>query len=463
MQKTDFRNWVVGAKVRVPVASGGTRPYINFDNAASTPAFKVVLETVSDFLKWYSNVHRGCGYKSKLSSWAFEQSRSRIYGFVKASPDDKIVLFTRNTTESINHLASRFPFAENAVVLTTVMEHHSNELPWRKAARVVHVSVLPDGRIDEDDLQARLREHRGRIALLAVTGASNVTGYINPVHRYAAWAHEAGAKIFVDAAQLAPHRPIDMKDSGNAEHLDYLAFSAHKMYAPFGIGVLVGERNVFEQGDPAMVGGGTVDIVTLENAYWTDLPDKEEAGTPDIVGAVALGAVLKAYGEIGWPALIEHETRLTAHALEKLRHLPGVALFGDADPSNARNRLGSIPFNVGGYPHAFIAAVLSHEWAIGTRSGCFCAHPYVKCLLNVNGKEAKAMEERILKRDRSAIPGLVRASFGIYNTEGEIDVLAEALGAVAEGRFMDGYILDRERGEYARNNFPEGFDKILKL
>lgn len=459
----DFRHQVVGVDEKVPVAGGGRRPYINLDNAASTPALRPVIEAIVEFSKWYSNVHRGTGYKSRLSSWAFERSRDRVYRFVNASPKDKIVLFTRNTTESINHLAGKFPFGPGDVVLTTVMEHHSNELPWRKAAKVVHVGVLPDGRVDEADLKAKLQEHRGKAALLAVTGASNVTGFINPVHLYARWAHEAGARIFVDAAQLAPHRPIDMKPPGDPEHFDCLAFSAHKMYAPFGVGVLVGDRGMFEQGDPTLVGGGTVDIVNLENAYWADLPDREEAGTPDIVGAVALGAAIRWIGETGWRSIIGHETALTAYALERLNRIPGVTVYGDADPSNAAGRLGVIPFNVEDRSHALVASILSHEWAIGTRSGCFCAHPYVKCLLGVESAEAKAMEARILARDRSVIPGTVRVSFGIYNTRGEIDVLCEALEAVAAGRYMDGYHLNKERGEYYRKDMEEDFETVLKI
>ena len=154
------------------------------------------------------------------------------------------------------------------------MEHHSNELPWRRAARVVHVGLLPDGRVDEQDLAEQVARYRGSLRLLAVSGASNVTGYVNPVHAWARLAHEAGAEILVDAAQLAPHRPIDMRPGQDPEHLDYVAFSAHKMYAPFGIVVLVGNRAAFETGDRDVVGGGTVDIVDLESAYWTALPDR---------------------------------------------------------------------------------------------------------------------------------------------------------------------------------------------
>lgn len=448
---------IVGAEMTVPLLDGSERRYINLDNAASTPALACVRDTVDEFLKWYSNVHRGSGYKSRLSSWAFEKARDRVARFVEADPKDAVVIFCKNATEAVNRLAHRIPFRQGDVVVTTLMEHHSNELPWRRAARVVHVGVLPDGRVDEDDLAGTLSRNLGRVRLLAVTGASNVTGYVNPIHDWARLAHEAGAEILVDAAQLAPHRPIAMRPKGSPEHLDYIAFSAHKMYAPFGIGVLVANRAVFETGDPDMVGGGTADIVDLENAYWTDLPDREEAGTPDIVGVVALARAIRAFEEAGWDAILRHEAELTAHALERLGAIPDVVLYGDADPSRAAGRLGVIPFNVRGLPHALTAAVLSYEWGIGTRHGCFCAHPYVKELLHVSESEARQVERQILARDRSTIPGTVRASIGLYNTNEEIDTLAEALTVMARRQFRSGYVLDAERGEYTHPALPLDF------
>ena len=458
-----MRHLIVGVDERVPVLGGGMRTYINFDNAASTPALKPVLEKVGEFLKWYSNVHRGMGFKSKLSSWAFDRSREIIAEFVGGNQPERVVIFAKNATEAINHLANRFPFRQDGIVLTTVMEHHSNELPWRKSAHVVHADVLPDGRIDEEDLRRKLAEHRGRVQLVAVTGASNVTGYINPVEQYARWAHEAGAALFVDAAQLAPHRPIDMKRPGSPEAIDYLAFSAHKMYAPFGVGVLVANRTMFEQGDPDMVGGGTVDIVNLENAYWTDLPDKEEAGTPDIVGAVALATAIEFIRSVGWKTIIDHETELTAYALTRLAAIPEVKLYGDRDPARARERLGVVSFNIGDLSHALVASVLSHEWGIGTRNGCFCAHPYVKAIMHVDEKFAKKMEEEILARDRSSLPGTVRVSFGIYNTTDEVDQLCEAVRAIAAGRHREGYRINRERGEFARADVREDFESVFSF
>jgi cysteine desulfurase / selenocysteine lyase len=457
------RDFVVGINEKVPLLNGRHEPYINFDNAASTPTISIITEKVNEFLKWYSNVHRGTGFKSKLSSQVFEEAREIIANFVHADLTESVVLFCKNTTEAINKLSHRFPFQPGDVVLTTLMEHHSNELPWRKVAHVVHIDVTSDGRIDENDFRKKISEYGTRIKLVAVSGASNVTGFINPIHTYAQWAHDIGAEIMVDAAQLVPHRPLDMRPKTDPEHLDYIAFSAHKMYAPFGVGVLVGSRKTFEEGDPEYVGGGTVDIVNLENAYWTDLPDREEAGTPDIVGAVALAQAIRLFETLGWDNIIEHETALTRYALERLRAIPGITLYGDARTESADDRLGVITFNVGKLSHALVAAILGYEWGIGTRNGCFCAHPYVKCLLHVDEKEAKDMERRILARDRSTLAGFVRASFGIYNTKEEVDKLTDALSAISKGDFSEGYLLNKERGEYYRTDSVEDFQEYFSM
>ncbi len=436
---------VVGLDRLVPLADGTMRPYINLDNAASTPPFTAVLDAVGRFAGWYGNVHRGTGFKSRLSSWAFEEARETVGRFVGADPLADVVLFTRNTTESLNHLAARITLGPDPVILTTMMEHHSNDLPWRRVARVVHVRLTPQGAIDQNDLRAALEAHRGRVALLAVIGASNVTGLVNPVHTWARWAHEAGARIVVDAAQLAPHRPIDLRPHGDPEHLDFLAFSAHKMYAPFGVGVLVGPREAFEQGDPHEVGGGTVEIVSLDRVAWTVLPDREEAGTPCIIGAVALAAAIEVYRAIGWDALISQETGLAAYAIERLGQVPGLALCAAAP---GVPRLGVMSFNLEGLPHGLVSAVLSHEWGIGTRSGCFCAHSYVKALLGIDDQAALALERRILSGDRTEMPGAVRVSLGLYNRRPEIDRLALALEAIADRRFDPSYRFDPTHGDY---------------
>jgi cysteine desulfurase/selenocysteine lyase len=200
-----------------------------------------------------------------------------------------------------------------------------------------------------------------------------------------------------------------------------------------------------------MLGGG------LESAYWTDLPNREEAGTPDIVGVVALARAIRALEEIGWEEILRYEAHLTVAALERLSSVPGLIVYGDADPGNAATRLGVIPFNVRGVPHALTTAVLSYEWGIGTRNGCFCAHPYVKAILRVSEEEGRSVEKSILARDRSAIPGAVRASFGLFNTISDVNALGEALEAISRHAFDPGYILDPERGEYTHPCFSPDF------
>lgn len=449
-----LRRELAGLDVRVPVLGGGTRRYVNLDNAASTPTFRPVMDKVDEFLGYYSNVHRGTGFKSQMASWVFEEARRAVAAFVRADLEHETVIFTKNTTESINKLSRLYPFRDNALVLTTLMEHHSNELPWRRRAGVIHAAVRPDGSLDIDDFARKLKDNCGRIDLVAVTGAANVSGWVNPVHELARLAHEAGARIVVDAAQLAAHRPIDMKPHDDPEHLDFVAFSAHKMYAPYGVGALVGCREALLAAEPENVGGGTVDIVTVENAYWRDLPEREEAGTPDIVGVVALAAAIRMLESFGWDAITRHEDEVTRYALDRLSGLPNLKVYGKQDGSDLADRIGVLAFNVCDVPHALVAAVLSYEGAIGVRNGCFCAHPYVLCLLEVRERQAEQVRAEILARDRSRIPGAVRASVGIYNDESDIDALCDCLETVCKGKYRGKYRVVPESGAYV----PEGPD-----
>lgn len=452
----DLPKLMVGCGTEVPTLHG-PQTYINFDNAASTPTFQPITDSLMSFLRWYSNVHRGTGFKSQLSSWAFEEARDMVAKFVGADLNKQVVLFTKNSTESINKLARRLPLQKDDIILTTLMEHHSNELPWRRVGKVVHVGLNDDGTINREDFLSKTKEYGSKIKLVAATGASNVSGYINDLDFFAAEAHRVGARILVDGAQLVPHRKVDMKPHDKQHRIDYLVFSAHKMYAPFGVGVLVGERDWFEQGDPMSVGGGMVDIVTLEEAYWTDLPEKEEAGTPDIVGVVALGKAIRLFDQIGWDAVIAHESELTAFVLTQLKKIPAVTLYGDTDPARAAERLGVISFNIEGLPHALTAAVLSYEGGIGVRAGCFCAHTYVKSLLRLSDADARKYELEILNRDRSHLPGAVRASFGLYNTLDEAKRFVATVRRIAEGDYSKDYVLDKERGEYTPPDWKQDF------
>jgi selenocysteine lyase/cysteine desulfurase len=458
-----LRERFVGVQTDVPILGGRKARYINFDNAASTPALVSVRDGVDRILENYASVHRGTGFKSQFSTWAYEQARQRVLAFVGADPIAHVAILVKNTTEALNKLARRLALRLDDVVLTTVMEHHSDDLPFRAAAHVVHVGTLPDGRLDEDDFDRQLADHADRLRLVAVTGASNVTGYLNPIHRLARKAHAAGAWIAVDAAQLAPHRAIRMLDLGHPEHLDFVSLSAHKLYAPYGSGALVGRRDVFERGEPDSRGGGTVEMVTVDEVVWSGPPDREEAGSPNVVGAVAMALALAELDEVGMQAVAAHEAELTAHALRRLADIPGVRIWGDPDPNRSNERLGVIPFTVDGMSHFLVAAILGYEWGIGVRSGCFCAHPYVLRLLGLTADEAGAVRRRMLDGDKRQMPGLVRASFGLYNTTEEVDRFADALSRLARGEIAGRYSQDRASGEYHAEGWSPDFAAYLPL
>ncbi|HZU86831.1 MAG TPA: aminotransferase class V-fold PLP-dependent enzyme, partial [Anaerolineaceae bacterium] len=293
--------------------------------------------------------------------------------------------------------------------------------------------------------------------------ASNVTGYLNPVRRLAEKAHAAGAQIAVDCAQFAPHRKVEMLSLDNPSHYDYVTISAHKMYAPYGTGALIGRRDTFAQGEPEYRGGGEVDIVTLDSVEWSEPPERDEAGSPNTPGAVALAAAITLLEEIGMDTVAAHEAELTAYALRRLQEVPGVRVYGDSDPARAEQRLGVIPFNMEGIPHPKVAAVLGYEYAIGVRHGCFCAHPYILHLMQVTPDYALQVRESILNNDRREVPGLVRMSFGLYNTTQDVDALIEALQHIRRGEYKGDYHQDTASGEYHPAGWTVNYDEYFKF
>jgi cysteine desulfurase / selenocysteine lyase len=448
----NVRSHIVGIGSQVPLLDGRECSYINLDNAASTPAFDRVARRVSDFLPWYASVHRGTGFKSQLSTHAYERAHERVLRFLGADPSEHVVIFGKNTTEAVNKLARRFPLQPGDVVLCSLMEHHSNDLPWRGQAEVQRVGVTPEGALDEERLEHLLRRFAGRVRLLAVSGASNVTGYINPIYRLAQKAHEVGALILVDAAQLAAHRKIEMGRLDDPAHIDFMVLSAHKMYAPYGTGALVGRRDLFQQGAPDMVGGGTVSLVTTQDVVWGPLPDKEEAGSPNVLGAVALDEALGCLEEIGLDAIAAHEAELTVHTLERLRDVPGITIYGDCDSVHCPTRVGVVSFTLANMDDHKVAAILSHEAGVGVRNGCFCAMPYLWNLLRLSTAEILRLQQLAATGDHRGVPGLVRISLGCYNTREEIDIAAGALAKIARDQYQGRYVQGMD-GHY----HPEGY------
>jgi selenocysteine lyase/cysteine desulfurase len=447
------RHAVVGIDQPVPVLGGGLVPYVNFDNAASTPALRSVVDAVDRFLPFYSGVHRGTGYKSRLSTATFERARELVGSFLSADPDRDVVVFTKNTTEAINKLARTLPIEPHSVVLTTMLEHHSDDLPWRARARTVHVGLCADGTLDVDHLDRLLTEHAGRIALVSVSGASNVTGVVPPVHLLAERVHAAGGRILVDAAQLAPHRAIDMRPHDDPGHLDFVVLSAHKMYAPYGTGALVGPRSAFGP-VPEYAGGGTVNAVTPDAVAWRDLPDREEAGSPNVLGAVALAASTRELSAIGFDRIADHEQELARYAVERLSEVRGLTVHGPNRLTGALPQLGVIPFTVDGLDHALVAAVLGYEHGIGVRSGCFCAHPYIAHLLRLDRTTRTTLFDRLRHGDKRGVPGMVRISLGAYNTIDDVDRTVTAMHQIVAGRIAGCYRADID-GSY----HPSGYDE----
>jgi cysteine desulfurase/selenocysteine lyase len=432
----DLRREFVGVDHPVPVLDGQLVPYVNLDNAASTPALRSVVETVEEFLPFYSSVHRGTGYMSRLSTAAYERAREHVAAFVGADPERDVVVFGKNTTEALNRLARSMRMTPGGVVLTTMLEHHSNDLPWRAQSPTVRVPAQRDGTLDEDCLDELLAEHAGRIALLAVSGASNVTGLVQPVHRLAEKVHAVGGRILVDAAQLAAHRPIDMRAHDDPGHLDFVALSAHKMYAPFGTGALVGRRDWF-RGEPDHAGGGTIRAVTVDDVAWADLPDREEAGSPNVVGAVALAAAIAALRKLGLDSIAAHEAELARYASARLANVAGVSLHGPV--GCAVPKVGVIPFTVDGLDHGLVAAVLGYEHGVGVRNGCFCAQPYIHHLLGLGRLESGRWLDRARNGEQHSAPGMVRISLGAYNDIADIDRAVRALEWLVAGDIQGTY------------------------
>jgi selenocysteine lyase/cysteine desulfurase len=419
---------LVGSGELVPCLDGVDRVAVELDQGASTQAHPLVADRVAEFLPWYSSVHRGAGFRSRRATRAYEEARRSILAFAgRADDGPDIAILCRNTTEAINQLAYRLRLEPSDVVVTSVVEHHANLLPWGRVAERRYIECGRDGTFTIDDVVAALEASGRSPALLAVTGASNVTGWLPPIDAIIEAAHARGVPVLVDAAQLAPHRPLPAT-------ADFLALSGHKLYAPFGTGALIGPRALFETGDPFLAGGGAVDLVGLDEVIWTAPPDREEAGSPNVVGAVAVHAAIDALDTIGWDAVIAHERILTSQLHQGLGAIDGVTLLG---PVGARvadaETLPVAAFTIEGMHHALVAARLSAEYGIAVRHGCFCAHPYVVRLLGMGEAEVDAYRREVLQGDHRGIPGAVRASAGLGTSGGDVGALLAAVSDLAGG------------------------------
>ncbi|MGW2324461.1 aminotransferase class V-fold PLP-dependent enzyme [Streptomyces sp. NPDC001700] len=416
---------VLGSDVTVPLVTGGEVTYAALDYAASAPALRRVWDDVAAYAPYYGSVHRGAGYLSQLSTDLFETSRKEVAAFLGCREDDQVV-FTRSTTDSLNLLAAALPTGTEVFVFET--EHHASLLPWerREDTRVTYLSAPRSPQEAVETLEKALAgRDGGGPALVCVTGASNVTGELWPVRELAEAAHAHGARIVLDAAQLAPHHPVDIAEAD----VDWVAFSGHKLYAPFGAGVLAGRADWLREASPYLAGGGASRKVARRDdggvdVEWHTTAARHEAGSPNVIGVYAIASACKALSEAGFDGLVARERQLIAEVREGLAEVPEVrllSLFGDDAP-----RVGVLSFVVDGWNSSHFAAALSAEYGIGVRDGLFCAHPLLRTLLDSEPDEpgeCGAPEAAPGERALNAI----RVSFGAGTPDEHVERFVRAV------------------------------------
>jgi selenocysteine lyase/cysteine desulfurase len=394
---------------RLDCLDGSARRALLFDHAASTPPLQAVVDAIAAFLPWYGSVQRGAGRVSEVSTAAVAGARRAVLEFVGAR-EDRVAIFVRNATEAINLFAAALPRGSH--VLSSRHEHHANMLPWRSRHEVELLPFVAGPVELLDATEHALVAARGSIDLVAVTGASNVTGETWPLAQLAELAHAHDADLFVDAAQLAPHRAIDISATG----IDHLALSGHKLYAPFGAGTLVARRERLDQVAPLLQGGGAVDAVGVDDVRWADSPRRHEAGTPNLVGVVALGAACDLLASASMSLVAAAERPLGERLRRGLDAIEGVHRL-QSWPDGSTDVVGTTTFVVDGRRSDLIAAALAAEHAISVRSGRFCAHPLVDELTG-----------RVGHRGGRA----VRASLGLATSADDVDTFLTALADLVE-------------------------------
>ena len=383
---------------------------VYLDNAATSQKPEAVIASMSDYYRRYNaNIHRGVHTLAEEATAAYENARRKVARFINARRPSEVV-FVRNTTEAINLVAytwGRANVGEGDVIILSLMEHHSNLVPWQllaqtTGARLEFVGLDPAGRLVLDDLDALLDKHGARVKLASISGMSNVLGTINPVREIAIRVHRAGALLMVDGAQSVPHLPVDVQ----ALDADFLAFSGHKMLGPTGIGALWARKEILQAMPPFLGGGDMIKSVHLRESEWNDVPHKFEAGTPNMAQAVGLGVAVEYLSDLGMDDVHAHEQSTTAYALDRLDSVPNLRIYGPP----AGERGGVVTFNLIRegelliHPHD-LASILDRE-GIAIRAGHHCAQPLM---------------------EHYGVPATARASFYVYNTEPEVDALVEAL------------------------------------
>ena len=420
----NIRDYVVGVDEPVTLGDGSTAPLINFDNAATTPALQPVLDEVSEKLEMYGSIGRGFSQKSNYSTDLYNETRDKVLAFVDADPELYTCFYVNSTTDGLNKLASALVESEDDLVLATRMEHHANDLPWRERCRVIYAEVDDLGRVRYDEIEKQLQNNK--VKYVTVTAASNVTGYVTDVHKVAALAHKYGAKIVVDGAQIVAHRAFSMNGGSEDERIDFFTFSAHKMYSPFGGGAVIGLTEELNAHMPEFYGGGTIRIVGDDWQEYKEAPAKYEAGSPNYPGVIGLGKAIDILREVGFDAIEEHEKVLNRRLVDGLKKMENIIIYGDSD--DLSDRVGVVSFNFSDVNSFQLSRKMSEIGGVATRRGAFCAHPYVWRLMGIPDDQVAGF----LECDDSGTPGMIRVSFGIYNTEDEVDQFLKILADAKE-------------------------------
>jgi len=468
-----IRDDFIGLNTKYRIANGEETKRIYLDSTASTLMMGIAHRTSEKFLQHYSNTHSLMHFSAKIATKTYAWVHERMLEFVHADPEHYTCFFTGSgTTSGMNRVARIFSNLQpkKDVVLVSIMEHHSNDLPHRKhGGHVIHIPVDTHeskmGCVDMELLEHYLSEYEGRVNYVSITGISNVTGIINPINDVAKLAHQYGAYIVVDAAQMAAHVPIHMSGHADPEmDVDALIFSGHKTYAPGSPGVVIARKDLISKIEPEEVGGGMVDRVFPERYYVkNEFPDREEAGTPNILGAITLGSAIHVLDQIGMENVLDKDTHLTNYCMDEMLKISEVVIYGSTDSCP---RAGTISFNIKQLNHGLVAAILNDYFNIAVRNECFCAHPYVEKMLELTHRiqiyEARA--KNITNWHTEPWMGMVRVSFGIYNTQSDVDHFIHALKDIItkQNEYASHYTIN-EHGDYEHKTFQFSCNEYFSL
>jgi selenocysteine lyase/cysteine desulfurase len=425
----NIKDLFIGLDEKVCDSNGKCIDGINFDNAATTPPIKSSIEYIEKLSNTYASIGRGTGQKAEITTDLYKESKNFLMNFFNIKDKENyVVIYVNNTTEGINKLAKTLIKEPNEIILTSRMEHHSNDLPWRNRGKVEYIEVDENGRLKIQELEEKLKTNYGRVKYVSLTGASNVTGYINDIHFIAKLVHKYDAKLIVDGAQLVPHRRVNISGNADNEQIDFLVFSSHKIYSPFGVGVIIGLKEDFANADPDYLGGGTVDLVLDNEITYLPPPDKNEAGTQNFLGVMGLINSLRIINTIGYDYIEKQEKILLDHTIKGFNSIPKLINYGDTN--DISDRLGIATFNVENMYHHDVAEILAKKKGISVRHGWFCAHPYCRRLMNVSEADAKEFLENPTKK----MLGMVRVSFALYNSIDEVNMFLNVLEDICLGK-----------------------------